>query len=142
MESLDEADPTVSSSEETDSSSLSSSRTSERTSNKQDNDKDKPKLVNGDNIVENDVPKGSLKTKFYGVKKPSGDGVKKRKRNYKCPECPQSYPNQSLLNNHYKAEHPLVNCPTCDLSFNTPSTLARHKYTHGELKFRCTECNK
>ena len=140
---LDLPDPTVSSSEETDSSLSSSSKTSGRTTNNQDVGKEDKSSNTNANTVENDVPKGSLKTKFYGVKKPtSGDAISRRKRNYKCPECPQSYPNQSLLNNHFKAEHPPVTCPTCDLSFNTPSTLARHKYSHGELKFKCAEFNK
>ena len=121
----DHSDPTVSSLEETGSSSSSSSTTLGLNTNNQDSDNDKQKPNTNVTTVKKDLPKGSLKTKFYGVKKPSGDTTLKRKRNYKCPECTQSYHNQSQLNNHYKAEHPLVTCPKCDLSFNTLSTLAK-----------------
>ena len=110
---------------------------------KHDTDTDAMIPVSEPQDTTNDVaPKGSLKTKFYGLKIP-GNGTKtkrKRKRNYQCQQCPQSYPNQSLLNNHYKAEHPPVTCPKCSLSFNMPSTLAGHLYVHSELKFTCKEC--
>ena len=111
--------------------------------NIQDNATDATTPVSEQQDATNDgAPKGSLKTKFYGVKKPGNDVKPKRKRNYSCPQCPQSYPNQSLLNMHYKAEHPPVTCPKCNLSFNMPSTLARHMYIHRELKFICAECKK
>ena len=87
-------------------------------------------------------PKGALQTTFYGVKKTRTDKLQKRKWSYQCPVCSNSYPNQSLLNNHYKDSHPPITCKICSLTFNTPSTLARHMYVHGELKFFCKDCNK
>ena len=87
----DQPDPTVSSSEETDSSSSSSSNTSGINTNNQDSDNDKHKPNTDATTAENDVLKGSLKMKFYGVKKPSGDTILKRKRNYKCPECTENH---------------------------------------------------
>ena len=33
-------------------------------------------------------------------------------------------------------------CGKCNLTFNTPSTLAWQMYVHGELKYFCKDCNK
>ena len=50
-------------------------------------------------------PKGAPRTTFYGVKKSQIEKGHKRKQNYKCLVCEISYPNQSLLNSHYKENH-------------------------------------
>ena len=53
-----------------------------------------------------------------------------------------NFPSITEFNKHYKEQHKLVECKECGLSFNTPSTLKRHAYTHKELKFACPHCNK
>ena len=90
--------------------------------------------------------KGKFLTKTFGVKKPTELEPKapKRQCRYTCssPSCKEVFSNKSLLNQHFKASHDLVNCNECGLSFNTPSTLSQHMYTHCELKFPCDCCDK
>ena len=38
--------------------------------------------------------------------------------------------------------HKDVVCDVCNRSFKTPSSLKRHSYSHGELKFFCDQCNE
>ena len=81
-------------------------------------------------------------TKTCGVKKL---GVKpKRKCKYACsgPSCGEVFGTMSLLNEHYKASHEPVECKNCGLSFNTPSTLSQHMYSHRELKYECLHCQR
>ena len=33
-------------------------------------------------------------------------------------------------------------CEDCNKSFRTPSSLKRHSYSHGELKFPCNQCDE
>ena len=90
--------------------------------------------------------KGKFLTKTFGVKKLTESEPKapKRQRRYTCsgPSCKEVFSNMSLLNQHFKASHDPVNCNECGLSFNTPSTLSHHMYTHHELKFSCDHCDK
>ena len=82
-------------------------------------------------------PKGSLNVKTHGLIK------QKKLRNFKCKLCEHVTTSHKKLNNHHKADHDKVACPKCDRTFNTPSTLDWHMYSHwDELKFSCDRCGK
>ena len=81
----------------------------------------------------------SVKTKTYGLPKRKQER-KVRIRSYKCQGCDKTFSKVSLLNEHYKDSHPPVQCKTCGKDFCTPSTLERHTYIHGDLKFKCGIC--
>ena len=67
-----------------------------------------------------------------------------RKRVYKCPfpKCSTKRDNLSSLNAHYRIKHPPLACSKCNNKFSTPSTLSKHFYNHGELKYSCHTCGK
>ena len=67
-----------------------------------------------------------------------------RKRVYKCPfpNCSTKRDNLSSLNAHYRIKHPPLACSKCNKKFSTPSTLSKHFYNHGELKYSCHTCGK
>ena len=52
------------------------------------------------------------------------------------------YNSVAELNHHYIGSHPPVICKICNERFNTPNTLARHKYKHKTLDFKCKQCGK
>ena len=80
---------------------------------------------------------GSFKVTTHGVVKP------KRLRNFKCKICDVVATSRKELNNHHKSTHDKVSCPHCNQVFNTPSSLARHAYSHqANLKHKCEQCGK
>ena len=46
------------------------------------------------------------------------------------------------LNDHYKRRHQPLKCDKYDMLFNTPSGMARHRYTHSDKGKRYTDCGK
>ena len=63
-------------------------------------------------------------------------------RTFRCQQCAFRSDTQGKMNNHFRSSHPPVKCPECDDTFSTPNTLARHRYTHGELTKACRDCDK
>ena len=81
---------------------------------------------------------GKLRTTEYGLKK------RKRIRSYICHKGGCTFVGKSIreLNKHHIKMHKDVVCDVCNRSFKTPSSLKRHSYNHGELKFPCDQCNE
>ena len=81
---------------------------------------------------------GKLRTTEYGLKK------RKRVRSYICHKGGCTFVGKSIweLNEHHVKLHKDVLCEVCNRSFKTPSSLKRHSYSHGELKFSCDQCNE
>ena len=46
------------------------------------------------------------------------------------------------LTNHHQQQHNILYCETCSKAFNNPSSLARHQYSHEDLKFKCEDCDQ
>ena len=91
------------------------------------------------NVKSNNTPNTSTavpkrkkdNTRFHGIE------VYKKKRKFNCRQC--NFQNDTLakLNAHHIKDHSPVHCTSCTKTFATPSTLARHMYSHGERKFKC-----
>ena len=63
-------------------------------------------------------------------------------RTFRCQQCAFKCDTQGKMNEHFRSTHLPVKCPECDDTFTTPNTLARHRYTHGELTKVCRDCDK
>ena len=63
-------------------------------------------------------------------------------RKIKCKMCTEIFSSVKDLNTHHKNDHGIVSCTKCDKHFNTQSSLDKHSYTHGDLKFNCELCGK
>ena len=63
-------------------------------------------------------------------------------RTFRCQQCVFKCDTQGKMNEHFRSSHLPVKCPECDDTFTTPNTLARHRYTHGELTKVCRDCDK
>ena len=86
-------------------------------------------------------PKGSLKYKQYGIKRPSPKTGPNR--NQRCPYCDVVCHSKRDWNIHHKTEHTKVQCPDCHKLFPTPDAMNRHRYVHNEAhKLRCEICDK
>ena len=85
---------------------------------------------------ENVTPKGSFATENHGLKKYKPD------RWFKCLVCGIHKGTTHRLNDHYKRRHKPLQCENCEMVFNTPSGLSRHRYIHVEKGKRCTDCGK
>ena len=76
---------------------------------------------------------------------PEGPSIQKKKglpkfkkaRKFTCTVCKAVCDTQAGLNAHHIKHHAPVICSTCNKQFLTPSTLARHRYSHSSLKFKC-----
>ena len=82
--------------------------------------------------------KGSLNTMFFGLWR------WKHIRTYRCQQKNCDYSGKSLreLNIHHIGNHEKVHCSGCDKVFNTPSSMKRHVYCHGDLPHVCDVCNE
>ena len=81
---------------------------------------------------------GKLRTTEYGLKK------RRPVQSYMCHEDGCTFIGKSIreLSEHHIKLHNDVVCAVCNRSFKTPSSLKRHSYSHGELKFSCDQCNE
>ena len=67
----------------------------------------------------------------------------KKVRKFKCKICHIAHESQAKANSHYRESHPLLNCNTCNKTFNNPNSLRRHSYQHASKKtYPCRNCNK
>ena len=82
--------------------------------------------------------KGEFNSEFHGLE------LCKKPRKFTCSSCSVQKDSLAKINKHYMLKHPPVTCQTCSKAFNTPSSLARHKYIHGNLQYKCNKdgCNK
>ena len=65
-----------------------------------------------------------------------------KRRKIKCKMCTEIFGSVKDLNTHHKQDHGIVKCEKCEKYFSTQSSLDKHSYTHGELKFNCELCGK
>ena len=63
-------------------------------------------------------------------------------RKIKCKMCTGIFSSVENLNIHHKQDHGIVKCTKCDKYFSTQSSLDKHSYSQGELKFNCEFCEK
>ena len=80
--------------------------------------------------------KGVFKTTEHGIK------IHKAERYFLCPVCNIHKASTQRLNEHFKRRHAAFKCEKCEKSFNTPSGLARHRYTHEQTQHFCNQCGK
>ena len=66
----------------------------------------------------------------------------KKIRKFTCTVCKFKCDTQAGFNSHHIKNHAPVVCNTCQKQFLTPSTLARHRYSHTSLKFKCDTCGQ
>ena len=70
------------------------------------------------------------------------DPITPKCRKIKCKMCMEIFGSVKDLNIHHKQDHGIVKCEKCEKYFSTQSSLDKHSYTHGELKFNCELCGK
>ena len=65
-----------------------------------------------------------------------------KRRKIKCKMYDETFSSVRDLNLHHRQDHGVVKCPKCDKYFSTQSSLDKHSYSHGELKYNCELCGK
>ena len=80
--------------------------------------------------------KGTFETQSFHLKR------SKRARKFGCKLCTVVCASTKELIQHHQQKHNILYCDACSKAFNNPSSLARHKYTHKELKFKCSDCDQ
>ena len=85
----------------------------------------------------------TLHVEMDGSSRPSDvDSRIPKCRKIKCKMCMEIFGSVKDLNIYHKQDHGIVKCTKCDKYFSTQSSLDKHSYTHGELKFNCELCGK
>ena len=85
----------------------------------------------------------TLHVETDGTSRPSDEGTTIPKcRKIKCKMCMEIFGTVRELNTHHKQDHSIVQCTKCDKYFSTQSSLDKHSYTYGELKFNCELCGQ
>ena len=111
-------------------------------SDKQSEDLDSDKTVEySQENEEPTTPKGTVRYKHYGIKRHSPSTSIRRRM--KCLLCNAVLESKKQLNHHHRTEHLAVTCPDCGVSFPTPDTLQRRRYSHkSDHVFQCDICGK
>ena len=65
-----------------------------------------------------------------------------RVRTIYCKLCTECFSSIGELNRHHRNDHGVVSCKDCDKKFSSQTSLEKHAYTHGDLKYVCELCGK
>ena len=85
--------------------------------------------------------KGRVTFKHYGIRRHSPRLANLRK--HRCHFCDKTLNSKKELNDHHRAEHTEVQCPTCHKMFSTADTYQRHRYVHrAPEQYKCDQCGK
>ena len=85
----------------------------------------------------------TLHVETDGSSRPSDvDSSIRKHRKIKCKMCTEIFGSVKDLNIHHKQDHGIIKCTKCNKYFSIQSSLDKHSYTHGELKFNCELCAK
>ena len=85
--------------------------------------------------------KGRVTFKHYGIRRHSPRLANLHK--HRCHFCDKSLNSKKELNDHHRAEHTGVQCPTCHKMFPTADTYQRHRYVHrAPEQYKCDQCGK
>ena len=82
------------------------------------------------------IQKGTFETQSYQLKR------SKRACKFGCRMCTAVCGSTKELIQHHQQKHNILYCDVCSKAFNNPSSLARHQYSHKELKFKCSDCDQ
>ena len=80
--------------------------------------------------------KGTFTTQSFHLKK------SKKTRKIGCRLCDTVCNSNKELTQHHQLKHNILYCDECSKAFNNPSSLAKHQYSHRELRFKCTDCDE
>ena len=80
------------------------------------------------------TPKGAFSTQSFHLKK------SKKTHKIGCKLCDTVCTSNKELTQHHQLKHNILYCDECSKAFNNPSSLAKHQYSHKELRFKCTDC--
>ena len=83
------------------------------------------------------ISKGTFTTQSFHLKK-SKKTPQDRDANYVIQLCNLN----KELTQHHQLKHNILYCDECSKAFNNPSSLAKHQYSHRELRFKCTDCDE
>ena len=82
--------------------------------------------------------KGTLRVKYYGLKK-----SQQSNRTYRCQKCGCKKGSVHDLNEHHRRPHPSLMCSECNKLFNVLSTFQLHMYDHQKKnKIPCETCGQ
>ena len=85
--------------------------------------------------------RGQVTFKHYGIRRHSPRLSIVRK--HRCHFCDKSLNSKKELNDHHRAKHTGVQCPTCHKMFPTADTYQRHRYIHRvQEQYKCDVCDK
>ena len=59
-----------------------------------------------------------------------------------CKMCTKCFSSVGELNSHHRNDHGVVSCKDCDKKFSSQTSLEKHAYTQGDLKYVCELCGK
>ena len=82
------------------------------------------------------ISKGMFTTQSFHLKK------SKKIRKIGCKLCDTVCNSNKELTQHHQLKHNILYCDKCSKAFNNPSSLAKHQYSHRELRFKCTDCDE
>ena len=82
------------------------------------------------------ISKGTFTTQSFHLKK------SKKTHKIGCRLCDTVYNSNKELTQHHQLKHNILYCDECSKAFNNPSSLAKHQYSHRELRFKCTDCDE
>ena len=64
----------------------------------------------------------------------------KKTRKIGCKLCDTVCTSNKELTQHHQLKHNILYCDECSKAFNNPSSLAKHQYSHKELRCKFTDC--